>query len=100
MPEATLLRSRSPQRRFTRRFLNRRGCYLAPVAVWVNPCLAFFEDLVVCNVDHIAPRTLSCHHACHELRPAHSVRFACGLEAIHELFTVQFPAFQRLPMTV
>ena len=39
------------------------------------PILPFLEDLVVRDVDHIASRALSCHHACHELRPAHSIGF-------------------------
>ena len=41
-----------------------------------TPILPFLEDLVVCDVDHVAPRALSCHHACHELRTTHIVKLA------------------------
>ena len=74
-----------------------------------TPVLTFLEDLVICDVDHVTSRAPSCHHARHELRPAHSVGFAlaerahpaaCGLEAIHELVTVSLPTLQGLPKTV
>ena len=74
-----------------------------------TPILPFLEDLVVRDVDHIASRALSCHNACHELRPAHSIGFAltkrahptaCGLETVHEPLTVAFPDVQGLPKTV
>ena len=67
-----------------------------------TPVLPFLEDLVV-------SRALSCHHARHDLRPAHSVGFALaerappaasGLEAIHKPLTVSLPTLQGLPKTV